>query len=222
MYECEFCEAKFISDEGIREHTCRQKERMQQLNTPLGRVAYSYYKLWFKYRKYLIPAKESFIVSKSYNPFLKFVKYAKKMGIPNVPLYIKFMSQEGILPQHWYNDDIYEYFIDYLDKECSHVEHLKITLKSFDRISEALDCDIGEIFDYMRPIDVINLIETRNLSPLVLFFSVKFRNFVKYVASDVEKHLIDQAMNVNRWKPIIESNADGMKFIKDTLVKVEL
>lgn len=222
MFECQYCETKFISEATMEKHVCRNRERMIELETPAGITAYKYYKLWFKKRKLPEHPPSSFIVSRYYNSFFKFREFVTEMSIPDVPLYIEFMSNERIIPQHWYNSDIYNYFMDYFDKDCSPKLHLRITLSNIDRLASTLGCELDAVFSHLHPVTVAEFIKSRNLSPWVMLLSVRFEEFLKTMVTEEERLLIESAIDIKRWKLIMDKNRNIIPDIKTYLTQVNL
>jgi len=222
MFECQYCETKFLTEEKFQKHTCRQRDRMIELDSFPGTAAFTYYVLWFKKRNLREPSKDTFVVSKYYSAFFKFVKFVREMGIPDVNLYIKLMSQESIQPSHWYNDDIYNFFINYLDNECSPNTHIKITLLTLDKLANHFDCEINEVFDHLRASDTINLVQTRNLSPWVLLLSKKFKQYLQKEVNAEESKLIENAIHINKWKLIMESKRNFIPKTREYLTQLDI
>lgn len=205
MFECQYCKAKFLTEENYSKHKCDQETRMGELDTRRGMSAFMYYRQWFEKRNLPLPSKETFIVSKYYKTFFKFAEFAQSMGIPDVGLYIRLMSSEAILPVHWYNTDIYNFFLDQFDTEFSPTIHTRITLGSMERISKVLECPMSEIFAHLRVSDVIKLVQSRNLSPWVLLLSKKFKTFYQTVPTSEERTLLENVINLGRWKIIMDT-----------------
>jgi hypothetical protein len=205
MLECEFCETKFLSEDQLDKHSCRERVRMEQLGTTLGMQAFKCYQQWFKCRKFTPPQKRAFIASPLYNSFLKYVKFRKKMGIPDDKIYIGIMAEENILPQHWYNDDIYRFAMKKFDSDYPVKTHVRITLVTLDRLKRIYGCDeISDVFNHLRPSDAIKLIQTRNLSPWFLLLSSRFKKYLHDETTKEERGLISNAMNLKHWKLMLE------------------
>lgn len=222
MFECDYCSTKFVTDKEFNKHTCREQDRLKELTTPKGITAFKYYTLWFSKRELLKPAKDSFISSRFYNVFLKFNKFVKSMGIPDIELYIQFMCRENILPAHWANADIYEYFMEYFDNECPIKKHIVITAKTLDKLTDILECEMSEVFTNMHASDMANLIQSRNLSPWVLLLSPKFREYLINDVTHEQRKLIESVIKVNRWKAIIESNRKSIPETKKIIKELGL
>jgi hypothetical protein len=195
---------------------------MKELDTKRGMSAFKYYRAWFKARRLRIPNKDTFVVSKMYNTFFKFAVFAKDMGIPDTTLYIKFMVKNTVMPAHWYNSDIYNYFMDSFDKDYDPMTHVRITFTSIERISKALDCKMGDVFSHLHPSDVIKLIQSRNLSPWVLLLSKKFAAFLKNDVNAEERKLIEDVIKLNRWETILENQRSRIPEIKKYVAQLDL
>jgi hypothetical protein len=222
MFECEYCKTPFLTEVNYNKHKCDQETRMGELDTRRGISAFRYYRLWFEKRKLLQPKKETFIVSKYYNTFFKFAEFAKDMGIPDVDLYIELMSLDAILPAHWYNKDIYAYFIEKFDTEYSPTVHTRVTLGSMERIAKALDCPMSEIFTHLKPSDVIKLTQSRNLSPWVLLLSKQFKVFYQTQVNTEERQLLMDVIKLGRWKLIMETKKHLIPETKAILDQLDL
>lgn len=222
MFECSYCDAKFLTEKRFNSHKCRNKDRALELESPQGMSAFKYYLAWFKYRHLKEPSKDTFINSKYYNALFSFVKYAKKMGIPDTNIYIQFMSRENILPSHWYNDDIYKFFIDYFDNDCDPQIHARVTLKSMDRLANHFQCKICEVFDHLRGADVIKLVQSRNLSPWILLFSKRFAEYLESETTTEEQKLIEQAVSLSKWKIILEAKRNHIPEIREYIAQLNL
>jgi hypothetical protein len=195
---------------------------MEELETKSGITAFLYYKVWFKKRNLFEPKISSFISSRYYNSFFKFVLFVNKVGIPDPTLYIEIMSSENILPSHWYNEDIYNFFKSRYDDDISPKTHVRITLTIMSKLSRILNCEINEIFNHIEPIDLARLIETKNISPWVLLFSPKFKHFFANKLNNEEKKIIEQTININLWKLIIEKNRKYIPEIKKYIEDIQL
>jgi hypothetical protein len=185
-------------------------------------MAYKNYQTWFKKRNLPNPSQEIFIGSKYYKVFYTFTDYALKMGIPDVSLYIELMAKDSILPQHWYNDDIYSYFINQFDKENDAKVHLRITLTTMERLSSAFGCKISEVYSHLKPQDLIKLIQSRNLSPWALLLSKKFHEYVRNETNYEEQKLIESVINLDKWQLILDVNKGSINEVKNYLSQLDL
>ena len=221
MFECQYCDTGFLTEVQFNKHNCREKERMMVLETPSGITAYGYYKTWFQKKKMNIPTKNTFISSRHYNPFFTFAKFVKQMGIPDTKIYIEFMVERGVMPQHWYHSAIYGVFIDHFDNTCPMTTHTRITLFTMDRLATTFECEIGDVIFKLKAGDLAKLIQSRNLSPWVLLLSEKFRIMLTSIPVS-ERDYIESVINLNRWKLIVERNRNHRAETKSYLDQLDL
>jgi hypothetical protein len=222
IFECEYCETKFLTEKEFGKHRCREQERAEMLCTNEGVEAYTCYKTWFKKRKRFTPSQQIFIGSRYYNTFIKFAKFSDKVAIPDVDMYIGLMVEKEVLPQHWYHADIYEMFLEYLDYECSPQAHLRITLQTLERISGIFECKMGEVFFELEPADMVRLIQSRNISPWVLLLSPKFKLVLANEMIVNEREFVENAIKLDRWKLIIKRGEKHIPEIRTYINQLDL
>lgn len=222
MFECEYCGTQFLTEEKRSKHKCRESIRFDQLETTTGMQAFRCYQIWFKARGFRPPQKRAFVSSPLYNAFFRYVKFRKKMGIPDDKIYIGIMADENILPQHWYNDDIYRYAIKKFDSEFDPKVHTRITLVTLDRLAKRFDCKISEVFDHLRPSDTIKLIQSRNFSPWVLLLSPRFKEYLQNETTKEERMMISTAMNIKHWKLMFQTKKSKVSMTKEYIQQLNL
>jgi hypothetical protein len=222
MFECVYCGTKFLTKENLEEHSCREKERFDQLETTAGMMAFMCYQIWFKARGFRPPEKRAFVSSPLYTAFFRYVKYRGKMGIPDDKIYIGIMAEENILPQHWYNDDIYRFAMKKFDGEFDPKVHVRITLVTLDKLARKFDCEISEVFDHLRPSDTIKLIQSRNFSPWVLLLSPRFKKYLHEETTKEERMMISNAMNIKHWKLMFKIKKNKVPETKNYIDQLNL
>ena len=83
-WECKFCGTRFKLENRYMVHRCKAMKRDEQIRTPLGQSAWSYYQKWMKAYRRAVPSIETFLTSNFYTTFIKFAKFAQKVGLPVV------------------------------------------------------------------------------------------------------------------------------------------
>ena len=222
IFECEYCETKFLTEVEFGKHHCREKERAEMLCTNEGVEAYTCYKTWFKKKKQFTPSQQVFIGSRYYNPFIKFAEFSKRVAIPDVDMYIGLMVEKEVLPQHWYHNDIYEMFLEYLDYECSPQLHLRITLQTLERVSKIFECKMSEVFEELEPSDMVKLIQSRNISPWVVLLSSRFKSVLANDMIPIEREFVEDAIKLDRWKLIIKRGGKHIPEIRTYINQLDL
>jgi hypothetical protein len=214
---CHHCGKDFKTDTGFLSHKCEKMKRIEDSKSPVGQAAFILYELWFTTKKRTAPSMDSFINSKQYKPFMKFAEFVKKFKISETELFIKMMNDKGILPAHWTKDEMYTFYLEYLDRKLSPKKQAGITIKTIEKMSDVAECDIGEIFDILTGSEIIQLIRERKLSPWILLRSKKFMVKMELMTKE-EQLILSQLVRFSYWKQKFESRAED-KLYMDKLVK---
>lgn len=221
QFQCVYCEKEFVSETRYLKHTCEKMQRHQDVKTPMGQSAYSLYQTWFRLKKKNVPDISVFLKSKYYKPFLSFAEFVKRLKITESELFIRMMNDMGILPSHWARDDMYSYYIEYLDRKISPKKQATITLKTLEKITESADCDIVDVFEAITANELIQLVRERKLSPWLLLKSAKFN--VKFeLMSHEEQGIFLKLVRVDYWKTKFLSQPDVNQYMKDLVSHIGL
>lgn len=216
-FECAFCGTTFVIESRYLKHKCEKMQRHEDIKTPIGQAAYMLYQLWFTTKKKTAPAVETFLTSKYYKPFVRFAEFVKKVKITEPELFIKMMNEKAILPSHWTMDEMYAYYLEYLDRRLSPKKQAGITVKTIVKVADAAECEIGEVFDVLAASDVIQLIRERKFSPWILLRSRKFMTKVELMSKE-EQHILESLIRVEYWKQKFLNRRDEKEYM-DKLVK---
>ena len=198
-YECTFCGAKFKLEQRFLDHRCKQMQRDEEIRTPIGQAAWAYYQLWLKLQRRAVPKIETFLESRYYATFVKFAKFAIKVGLPDPELFVKYMVQQDMTPMLWCHDDIDRDYIQYLDRRLDPTKAASNTITFIFKLADALDVEVGEIFDYLEPNDLIQMLTRRQLSPWILLHSGKFKQFLINKATDEQRTTISAIIKPEYW-----------------------
>ena len=221
-FRCKFCGLGFKLEDRYLKHKCRAMERDEEIRTPVGMAALSYYQLWMKEQKRAVPNVEAFLNSKLYTSFVKFAKFAQETDIPNAEQYIKFMIRKDIHPTIWTNDQIYSEYLQWLDRGRDPKAQAQYTVDYLFKVAEALDCDVGDIFNFVRVPDVITMLRKRLLSPWILLPSTKFREFIKTKATPEQRQVIEVIIKPKAWAEKIKKNPQTVEYMKKIVHELKL
>lgn len=178
QYQCKFCHKLFVREGAYLRHKCKQMERNEQIQTVIGQAAYSYYGDWMRYQKRLVPKIQTFLTSNFYVSFIKFAEFVKQVKMADTQLFIRMMIKAELPPTLWSTDDAYRLYLEYIDKKLTPKEQVEIMLTVMDKIADAAECDISEIFDVLAPNEVLQLIRERKFTPWLLLKSTKFKKML--------------------------------------------
>ena len=198
-FECKFCGQRFKLENRYMSHRCKAMVRDEQIRTPLGQAAWSYYQKWMKSHRRAVPAIETFLTSNFYTTFIKFAQFAKRVGLPDVDAFIWYMKEKDIPPVIWVNPEIYASYIEFIDKKSDPSQQAQQTIDYLFKIASELQVDVSEIFDYLEPSDVIMMLHRRQVSPWILLHSPKFKQFLINKATDQEKVAMQAIIRPEYW-----------------------
>ena len=220
-YTCKFCEHGFMTESRYLKHTCDKMRRHEEIKTPIGQTAYSFYQLWFQLKKKVAPAIESFLESKQYKPFIQFATFVKRVKITEVDLFIRMMNEKSVLPAHWTRDEMYSLYLEYLDRKITPYRQAGITVKTIEKLADAASCDISEVFNILTGPELIQLVRERKLSPWVLLKSPKFN--VKFeLMSQEEQGIFLKLVRLEYWKNKFVSKPEVNQYMKKLVEEMEL
>ena len=180
-------------------HRCTAMKRDEQIKTPLGQAAWSYYQKWMKSQRRAIPAIETFLTSKFYTTFIKFAEFVQKVGLPDVDTFIWYMTEKKIQPVIWVNNEIYQSYIEFIDKKADPSKEAQRTIDYFFRLADEFECDVGNIFDHLEANDVIQMLTRRQISPWILIHSPKFKQFLINKTKKDERLVMETIIRPDYW-----------------------
>jgi len=212
-FKCNHCSTSFVHEDRYLKHKCKQMQRKEDLETPLGQAAWLYYQYWMKANHRFVPEVKSFLHSKFFSPFMRFAKFVKEVRIPDPELYIELMIELDMMPAMWTSDIIYVAYIEYLDKKIPPIRNAKITIETLFNLAEDMKCDITEIFNHLDPHEVIQLIRQRKISPWLLLRSRKFNEFYHNRLTKDNRMLLETIVIPKRWAEKLKNSAEDVKKI---------
>lgn len=190
MFRCEFCGRVYQREEAFLRHKCDQMERARIFETPIGQSAYFIYQKWWSLRKRIPPGADKFKDSTQFHAMVNFAEFAKRTKL-NVDVYLSVVVRHQLPPEHWLRDDVYVKYLEYIDKTMTGAEQIKMSVDYILKLAEALDCDTGDIFQYLEATEIMQLVRDRKLSPWILLHSKQFKFWLIKQDSDTQLRLQD-------------------------------
>ena len=166
-------------------HSCREKQRAEELATPIGQAAYMFYCDWMKAYKRKAPSADTFATSRYYATFVEFAKHVKKLNIGNPSKFVEIMCQKDLSPMLWRRDQCYSMYLEWMDKSQDPLEQVKVSIETLIDIAEREEVKIfSDIFIHMGVRQISEQIRLRKLSPWFLFCSRKFSEYLKSLSKE--------------------------------------
>lgn len=221
-FTCKFCRHVFVTERRYFDHKCEQMKRLEEFQTPLGQAAWSYYQMWFKAQKRMIPPTSSFLSSKYFRTFVNFAKHVQTVGLPKPDKFIWLMKEKQIQPTIWTNDNIYSTYIEFLDRAMSPLDQAKISIDTLLNIADKTQIDVSYIFNHITPNDIIHLLRTRQLSPWLLLRSKQFKLMFKEKTSPEQKIIIETFIRPDYWVEKFLQHQTDLKIIDDYITALNI
>lgn len=212
---CDFCDKQFKREVNYLKHKCEQMKRYDLFKKPSGMVAYLTFNQWRKIQSYPSVNVETFTASRYFNAFIKFAEFSKQQQIPDKIGYISLMVKRGLLPFHWSDHDVYDFYLETFDKEYTVDNKIDITIETLRDLSRDAGCEIKDVFDNVTPITILKYITARRLSPWLLLVSEKFMRFMLLKTNKEERLLFNTFIDVPHWKQHFIDNPDKVQEIKN-------
>jgi hypothetical protein len=221
---CEYCDKSFVREAAFEAHYCEKMQRKGFLETDLGKIAFIYYKEWLRLSKGAANVSaETFLGSRYFLSFVRFIKYSNKMLLPDALSFIKFMVSKDLLPLYWCMDSIYIEYIQNLDKTYTPEQQVIVTKRTLFELADIFGCKPNEIFNYLQAGDCIKLLKTRKLSPWVLLLSKRFQAYITLKLSAEQRSIITgTVINPSLWKKKFEANPEEVQRMKKVVADLGL
>jgi hypothetical protein len=223
-FQCEYCQETFVREKAYTNHKCDKKRKYERLQTYYGQLAWEYYQHWMKLKRHAVHNKiDTFISSRYFNSLFLFAEHVKKVNIPSTDLFIRLMIKRDYPPTMWCSDDTYAEYLEFLDRQATPRQQLNITLHTFKQLCDKYNInDISTIFSVIPPIEIINLIKQRKLSPWVLLRSKKFTEFFSSKLSREQQRIIKAIIRFDYWKEKFDQYKEDLKIIDESIIVLQL
>jgi len=193
-WDCEFCARSFMTELGFMNHHCREREKIEELKSPVGQAAYSYYAEWMRQQKRSVPDQDRFMSSRQYNFFMKFASWSEKTAIPNPLQFIKVMVETGTQPVLWCRDTTFAMYLDWYDNAYSPIDQFLETYDKLAVFAAEYGVPFEKVYATMGARELAKQVRRRKLSPWFLVVSSKFLEWVQSLPAD-EREIVSEAVN---------------------------
>lgn len=222
FYECQYCGKKLARKDTFDKHVCDRMRRFKLCRTKKGINAFNDYKFWLKTKLKNVHKMDTFVDSKFFNTFIKFQEFSSSKGIPDKKLFIRLMVDKDLSPMMWQNDEVYEMFIHHYDTNRTALEMVNDTLATLLRLSEILECEIGDVLENLLPSEISRLVFERRLSPWVLLLSKKFMHYLHMLKDPSQYVMITGVVDVDKWQTEFKSKPKTVAKIKSIISELDL
>jgi len=214
QHQCEYCDKKYKQEKAFLNHECKEMLRSEEIKAISGRRAFDYFLEWHKIRNYCLPDERAFVSSTYYNAFINLEKFARNTHLPSVKKYMELMVKNGLQPQMWTNALAYKHYTEYVDRRSPPITQAAITTNIICDICDKYGVDTSDFFEVVVPNEIIQCFTRRQLSPWVLYNSVKFLDYYFDEFSDAQRSLLDNMYPMDKWEKKFNDNKAKVKEIK--------
>lgn len=211
-WTCAFCDHAFASERTFMNHRCRERERLDELRSPIGQAAYSYYTEWMKKKKRSAPDIEVFAESVLYSTFVKFAHHVNRVKMPSPLAFIRLMVESDIQPTLWCRDTAYAMYIQSYDKVIDPPQQFMDSLELAHELAKEHGVQSGEVFQALGVEKLLALVQRKKLSPWFLIASGRFRSFMK--SSELHYSQLYDAVQVGPMVTRIKNDPEAAEFLK--------
>lgn len=198
LWECTYCKTRFQSEYRFMKHHCKEKQRAQTMQQPLGQSAYAFYKDWMKMRKFGQPSAEAFVESRFYQSFINFAQMVVDANISRPDKFIEIMVEGEIQPPLWCAPGAYNLYTAWFDSLHPPLQQVEESIAYLIEICEKENVELDNIFEHLGAQRVLSYVRQRRLSPWFLFCSSKFSKMLKNVDQAHIKSF-DAVVNAQYW-----------------------
>lgn len=198
-YQCQYCGNRYAREATLERHSCEEMRRVKTFESIEGQLAFELFKNWYRLKRRIVDSRETFLNSRHFNSIVKFAGFVRNSKLPYVDKFIEMCVDKDYDPHMWLDPVVYGQFCAFIDRNVSPMKLLEQSLTTLSTISEKNDVDLEDVFNVISPMEVIDLIQRRKLSPWFLFNSQKFREFDKTKMTGESRIIFDSMIDTDRW-----------------------
>ena len=124
------------------------------------------------------------------------------------------MLSKTMPPTLWCNYDVYDSYIEHFDKTATIDDKIQISLETISDLCKTYKCNPAEIFEHIKPLQILTMVNSRKLSPWVLLQSVKFKDYLKFKTNQEDRIMFNTFIDMSKWKPQFLENPGKVLEIK--------
>lgn len=195
-WHCDYCTRDFTFERAFMNHVCKEKQRAEELRSPIGQAAYACYSEWMRVQRHTVPPIETFAESKFYATFIRFAEYAKRTNLPDVNSFIKLMVDSGKVPPGlWCRDNVYSMYIKAFDAAVTPETQFLRGIDELQALAAELKVELKDVFPAIGFQTLMELVSKRKLTSWLLLASDRFKAYL-LALEPMEKDALAMAINV--------------------------
>lgn len=204
-WNCHYCGKNFTHETSFMNHFCKERERYEELRSPIGQAAYAYYCEWMRLYRRKPPSIDTFATSRFYTSFVRFAQHVNVISLPSADMFVRLMCERDISPTLWTRDQCYSIYLEFYDKAYDPIEQVRVSVETLIDIAGKEQIELSAVFKHIGPAKVIELLRLRKLSPWFIFCSAKFGEFLKTLPAEDWAEM-SKVINPIYWSEKLDTN----------------
>ncbi len=221
MFECKYCGTRYVRETAFLAHECEPMRRVELMKTMVGQRAYSIYCKWLSEKHGKPPSVQTFMDSRFFKSFVEVAKFVKAVKITEIDVFIRMAIEDDLPPNMWVQDVVYSRFLQYMMQKVSAREQMRITVNTVCELADIFECDTGDVFSFMSPGELAQIIRERKMSPWILMFSKKFKSYLVESSPDVQA-MFNELIRPMYWKMKFDKAPKDVAYAKEVVKEMAL
>jgi len=194
---------KKISDKVLAERL-RTKDNEEVIK------AFEYQKIYSRVQRRR-PTKDidSFIRTATYPHFIRLLKFAKAVNIPDIEYYLRTMIRSKRSPTTWTTDKSYRIFLERMNSSTSALKSIGISATELQSMASKLSIPVSELVDFMTIEEVLQLVRQRRLSPWLILQSPSFKKKIS-TSDEGMQQTTTKIIDPTYWTIIMAQNTEAV------------
>lgn len=220
---CKFCNKGFASEKTLIAHMCPKKRRFKDKDTPGAQLGF---RVFQRFNELSMNSKKpktemDFINSSFYAEFVKFARYLIALNPLGIEGFIDFLIKNAIPLKSWSSEGVYEeYLYEFTKKELPD-RAIERTIIAIDEWATTNNCEMGDFFKAVHPVEATYLIKSGHISPWALYLADTAGELFARFNSE-QATIISNIIDPDHWHKEIMRRKDDVSFIRSILAGAQL
>jgi len=164
---------------------------------------------------------DKFIKTATYTHFIKLIRFAKEVHLPDIELYIKLMVNSKRQPNTWCNDRSYRVFLQQMNTSTNATDAIRLSAQELQDIAEKLNVSVQEAVDLMTIQEMLQMVRQRRISPWIVLNSKAFIEKI-FGADASDRDAVSKVIDPDYWTIVMAQNRKAIQFSKQVCSMLEI
>ena len=164
---------------------------------------------------------DNFLQAASYPHFIKLVRFAKEVHLPDIEYYLKLMIASRRPPTTWCSDKSYRVFLQQMNSSTSAMKAIETSAHELQKMANKLDMSVKETVQLMEVPEILQLVRQRRLSPWLIFHSSVLKQKFTNLDEGMQK-TATKVMDPNYWTVVMQQNGKAVLLAQKVNKELEI